>query len=299
MWEGVYAPLTHSEVKDDVSVAASFTEFLTGIMLSNEDYLTCVQIVLTPINTVNGFMHRHKWGICEKVLLEWVPSLNELVTEIRFDGNVDSYIKGDNFVYIDCPTKPSENVLRVNLMGANYEVLSQVIAPQNIIAQNVCELRYDLDCGLPGGAGMNMDLYVIPDSVSFQWLAFMEVPSMHSEIGGYFTNMLFSSVWYHTKELGAGEWFDVKPNNFIITDQASMGDELIKPWYSGYLYWNIPICGKRKSDNLIVVDGSIQYQQKFEMSNEGCLRVSKLGFWVERRPNGERSRSEGVKKWDE
>ena len=37
VWEGVYAPLTHSEVKDDVSVAASFTEFLTGIMLSNEE----------------------------------------------------------------------------------------------------------------------------------------------------------------------------------------------------------------------------------------------------------------------
>jgi hypothetical protein len=51
VWEGVYAPLTHSEVKDDVSVAASFNEYVSGNVLSDDENLTVVKLKC-PFNYV-------------------------------------------------------------------------------------------------------------------------------------------------------------------------------------------------------------------------------------------------------
>ena len=48
VWEGVYTPLTHSEVKDDVSVAMSFNEYVTGEFLLEEEKLTVVKLELEP-----------------------------------------------------------------------------------------------------------------------------------------------------------------------------------------------------------------------------------------------------------
>jgi hypothetical protein len=168
-----------------------------------------------------------------------------------------------------------------------------------IVARNPKELKFDIAYGYPGGVGMQMDLYILPDTVSFQWLSFMEEPSMESVVDGYFTNNVFSSVWYHTEDRGAGEWHDIKPENFFFTDVAMMGDQLILPWNEGRIYWNIPIKGKRKRDDRIVVDDTINYGQEFSMSADGSLRISKLGFWVQRNPYNERTRASGVKRWDE
>ena len=90
-----------------------------------------------------------------------------------------------------------------------------------------------------------------------------------------------------------------KPENFFFTDGVMMGDRLILPWSEGHISWNIPIKGKRKRDDRIVIDNTINYRQEFIMYGDGSLRVSKFGFWVQRNPYNERTRSSGVKRWDE
>ena len=298
-FEIVYEGAHPSESENDVVATAQFVDNEEGNLGGVEDALTVVEVELSPVNSINECYNRHKWGICEKVLLEWSPAVEGLSFTIAGDGVVDLGRSGETFVYLDCPTIQMSDILSIDYRDVSYSVLSQVFAPSMIVARNPKELKFDIAYGYPGGVGMQMDLYILPDTVSFQWLSFMEEPSMESVVDGYFTNNVFSSVWYHTEDRGAGEWHDIKPENFFFTDVAMMGDQLILPWSEGRIYWNIPIKGKRKRDDRIVVDDTINYGQEFSMNADGRLRISKLGFWVQRNPYNERTRASGVKRWDE
>ena len=243
----VYEGGEASGSESDVVATAQFIDNTGGDLGSVEDALTVVKVELSPVNSIDECYNRHQWGICEKVLLEWSPVVEGLSFTIAGDGVVDLGRSGETFVYLDCPTIQMSDILSIDYRDVSYSVLSQVFAPSMIVARNPKELKFDIAYGYPGGVGMQMDLYILPDTVSFQWLSFMEEPSMESVVDGYFTNNVFSSEWYHTVDRGAGEWHDIKPENFFFTDVAMMGDQLILPWNEGRIYWNIPIKGKRKT----------------------------------------------------
>jgi hypothetical protein len=298
-FEIVYEGSEASGSEDDIVATAQFIDNEEGELAAATDEMTVVEVELNPVNTIGDLYNRHKWGVCEKILLEWSPSLGGMRFSLSGDGTVDDGSSDAFFSYFTCPSIAMTDVLTVYCRGVCFVPETQVVMPSMVIARNPVEIKYDVGYGFPGGAGMQMDLYVIPEDVSFQWLSFMEVPSTNSVIDGYFSNNVFSAMWYHTEERGAGEWHGIQPENFFFSDTAAMGDKLLVPWSSGRIYWSIPVRGKRKSDDYIVVDDMIEYQQKFEISSSGCLRVSKFGFWVERSPNGEMNRSTGVKRWDE
>ena len=109
----------------------------------------------------------------------------------------------------------------------------------------------------------------------------------------YFNQVYFSNVWYHTVERGAGEWYRIASDNFIFIDEVTMGDALPLPVNKGSIIWIIPIAWTGGSVTNIL---PVRYEQSFTMSEFGCLRVSKFGYWVERNIYNERNVSEGVKR---
>jgi hypothetical protein len=294
VWEGVYAPLTHSEVKDDVSVAASFNEYVSGEFLLEEEKLTVLCVSFTPQVQIGAFLNRHKWGVGERVLCEWKPSGVDLRIIINY-GHVDhsDFYVGETFRYYVCPFVEVSDVLFLECNGLSYKPETEVLFPKYLEATNTVERFYNLESGIPGGAGFNTEVYVCPKYVSFRELSFMEAPSLNSIITGYFNQACFSNVWYHTIERGAGEWYRIASDNFIFIDEVTMGDSLPLPVNKGSIIWIIPIAWTGGSVTNIL---PIRYEQSFTMSEFGCLRVSKFGYWVERNIYNERNVSEGVKR---
>ena len=163
-------------------------------------------------------------------------------------------------------------------------------------ARNAVQLPFSVPIGWPGGAGFEMDIFVKPDNVSFQQLAFKEDISSDDTIDGYFTNAAFSAVWHHSEDRGAGVWHNVQGENFFFHDQATMGDTLIRPWAPGIIVWRIPIRWRDKNAmSAPMMNLPPNIEQTFTMSGNGCLRTAKYDFWVERDTDGTQRRSEGVR----
>ena len=123
----------------------------------------------------------------------------------------------------------------------------------------------------------------------------MEVPSTESVVTGYFQQVTFSDMWYHNEDMWAGVWHPVGVDNFFFDDYPRMNEVLPPPWSAGVLRWTIPVgwCPSGAVDVTNVLD-SVVFQQ-FDFTNFGRLRVTKLGKWVERDPDGTTRCSQGVK----
>lgn len=213
--------------------------------------------------------------------------------EGRNGGEVVSLMGVDTLV---CPLRSASSVLRISYDSCEYEPATAVIEPEMVEAGNAVQLPFSVPVGWPGGAGFEMDIFVKPDYVSFQQLAFMEDISSDDTIDGYFTNVAFSAVWHHSEDRGAGVWHNVQGENFFFHDQATMGDTLIRPWSTGLIVWRIPIRWRDKNaTSAPVMNLPPNIEQTFTMSGSGCLRTAKYGFWVERDTDGTQRRSEGVR----
>ena len=139
-----------------------------------------------------------------------------------------------------------------------------------------------------------MDLYLMPDTVSFQALDFWERPATNSTIEGYFTNRAFQAVWYHDTNMCAGAWHGIGDANYWFTDTAQMGDELITPVYPGRLVWHIPIDWRKHGDSTSIHQDFKSVDQTFEMSATGRLTVRKYQHWDAREMSGETLKSKGM-----
>ena len=139
-----------------------------------------------------------------------------------------------------------------------------------------------------------MELYIMPDTVSFQALEFWERPTYNSTIEGYFTNQAFYAVWYHDTNMCAGVWHRISGSYFWFNDAAQMGDELIMPVYPGRLVWHIPIDWRKWGDSTLIHQNFKSVDQTFEMSATGRLTVYKYQYWAAREMNGATFKSEGM-----
>ena len=149
---------------------------------------------------------------------------------------------------------------------------------------------------------MELAIYVLPETVSFAGIAMEEVPSLEGTHQGYFDNVYFTNIWYHTVERGAGKWRNIAPDNYWNTDRAWMGDELPHEmpngimtfdlsqgaWSDGELVWDIPWGWAVKNcapDTLPVKTMTTHYTQTFIIDESGTLSVSKLQNTVIRGTN--------------
>lgn len=165
-------------------------------------------------------------------------------------------------------------------------------------------LDFNVPAGTAGGAGMKLCLYVLPKTVSFSKLSLAEVPTTTEGPTGYFTNMEFSAVWYHTTARGAGDWKRMgAQDTYWFDDEATMGDAFppqnVLEWDVGTIIWDVPIAwdlwnlaGEDYSKRIPVL-----YKQRFDFNASGTLRVTKHGYWEERDADKTKRGSEGITVW--
>ena len=129
-----------------------------------------------------------------------------------------------------------------------------------------------------------------------------EEPSLEGIHTGYFANGFFANVWYHTVDMGAGQWGNIGRDNSWGRDQAMMGDRLPleKPngdmtddltegmWSNGELVWYIRWGWRERNaeaEDEPVKSMSVRYDQTFRIDQEGTLSVLKFGHIVSRGTN--------------
>ena len=291
-FKNTYRAVRPSGGEDAIVVTATFTENETDWSQTTIDKATAVKVELTPEKTVNDCMNRHRWGVCERVWCAITPFVDCVQMQACEGAWFDS-LQGGSAKCLVCPEVESSGLLMLTGGGASFVPTTLTLKPRTIQARNVRQMPSSLPPGVPGGAGMELSLYVLPDDVSFMALSMQEKES-DSEIGGYFKDEAFSAVWRHNDAMGANEWHLIGIDNFFFVDAAKMMDALILPCRKGLLAWHIPILWQSAGETGDVTHELESVDQRFEMSESGTLRVSKFGFWVERALDGTLNRSEGV-----
>ena len=290
----VYKGKLPSSAAEDIVVTTAFTENVAGATpSSSQAKLTSVKVELSSLNvSLEEYPNRHIRGIGEKVSCEWTPSVSGLSFQTQ-NGTV-CFASYSNRRDLTCPFLSASGICSISMGGATCTPAVQVLEPTGIEARNAYRLSYSVPTNSPGGVGFAMDLYIMPDTVSFQSLEFWERPALDSTIEGYFTNASFQAVWHHDTSMGAGVWHGVSSLNYWFADTAQMGDELILPASPGILVWHIPIDWRKKDDPAFVHQDFKSVDQTFEMSATGRLTVYKYQHWAAREMSGATYKSEGM-----
>jgi hypothetical protein len=138
-------------------------------------------------------------------------------------------------------------------------------------------------------AGMQLDLWMIPDSVSFGNLNMAEIPAnFDNNVSGYFLNKTFfpngPPVHYGR---GAGANVPVGDDNSIGTDNALMGTESTQyqPWSSGGYTWPIPASWFPRDANYLYFYPLTWSDQIFSIDASGNATVQKFGHTATRNTN--------------
>lgn len=296
-WESVYSPLECSDAVNDITLTATFTENLSGDVVTNVAQLTVVKLELEPWVTKVGCEKRHLLGVGERVLCLASPDVGQWSDS--GSGEIVSILAASNYV---CPLMADGSVLRYSLGTSSYGFRLTFVEPMGIGAFSPVARDFGVARNRAGGAGMNLQVYVFPDTVAFSGIAMEEVPSQEGLHQGFFSNVFFSNVWYHTTAMNAGRWIVVSPDNYWGMDRAWMGDELPREmpngdmtfdqscgaWTDGLLVWDIPWgwgAPNSVSGTLPVKTMVTHYNQTFSIDEYGTLSVSKFLNVVSRGTN--------------
>ena len=135
------------------------------------------------------------------------------------------------------------------------------------------------------GAGMSIDVYLAPLTVSFRNLDVVEVGAMSTDAVGYFAD---EKVWPQENldhgRHGAGNWIPVSDGNHVGRDLASSG-VCQPPWSHGSFSWPIPANWRVRGDSASA-NALSWSDQHFAIDSSGSVAVSKFGHTVTRMTNG-------------
>jgi hypothetical protein len=247
------------------------------------------------LETKVGCENRHIVGVREVIECDALPGIG------MFSENGGGEFRRNGKHYI-APLIVDGSVISYVVDGSRYIFEVIVIEPSIVVARSPKACNFGLDENVAGGAGMELEIYILPETVSFTGISMEEVPSLEGVHVGYFANISFANVWYHTVDRGAGQWVNIKPDNYWATDSAVMGDvlPLEKPngditwdlsegvWSQGELVWYIP-WGWRERDAEIGEEPvkviPVRYNQTFRIDQHGTLSVLKFGHVVSRGTN--------------
>ncbi len=125
----------------------------------------------------------------------------------------------------------------------------------------------------------------------------MEVPTAAVGPCGYFTNNVFSSVWYHTRARGAGNWYNIRSDNYFFQDTPAFAEYCPEPFVDGIIDWEIVLgWGERDSQETDIPIATIptHYHQLFTIDVLGGLQIDKFGQWIKQANDGSVSHSQGI-----
>ena len=298
-WTAEYSPHSHSTSENDISAAVTFSEYMTGETHSSTAQLTIVKLTLQPQVTREGYENRHLVGVRECINCYADPHVGQWGEtgggEYRSDRGYTGFYK--------CPLTADGSVLYYTVGGSRYDFDLVVVEPSGIVARLPVARDFGIATNHAGGVGMNLEVFVQPETVSFSGIAMEEIPSTTGIHEGYFTNTYFESEWYHTEARGAGKWKNIWPDNLWDTDHAWFAAELPRElpngemifdlsygtWTNGTIVWNITWGWNEMNTpkgEPPVKSITTPYNQTFTFTEDGLLMVSKFQHSVSRGTNG-------------
>ena len=280
-----YEGLHPSGTVDDIVAAATLIEEETNARFTVSNTVTSISLEIEPIVERPGVQKRHLMGVREEFCVRIVPEISKSI-------NCSSDWKRIGNANVCCPIRASSESIRVLVRGVAYVPLIDVVEPVGIVCSSGFNRSED------GCVAMELEPYIAPLGVCFSGIRVMEVPTMEIGPSGYFTNSVFSSVWYHTVQRGAGTWYRPGRDNFFFNDIPSFAEYCPPPIDDGSIDWLIPIAwGEDDSEDVSDVEGIIDaaYHQVFTIDEQGGLRIDKFGQWIFCSAGGEISHSTGIR----
>lgn len=280
-----YEGVLPSATADDIVATALLVEEETNARFAVSNKMTSVQLMIEPIVERSGARNRHKMGVREEFFMRTEPVT---AMSVFCSSSWEELLNG----HFRCPISSSVGVFRVSVRGAMYSPHFVVVEPVGIVCSSGFNRSED------GYIAMELEPYVAPLEVCFSGIQVMEVPTMEIGPSGYFTNSVFSSVWYHTTQRGAGTWYRPGRDNFFFRDTPSFAEYCPPPITSGTIDWLIPIAwGEDIAEDLSGIVGTLDcfYHQVFTLDDMGGLRIDKFGQWIKCSASGVVTHSPGIK----
>ena len=145
---------------------------------------------------------------------------------------------------------------------------------------------------------MRLSLYISPMYVSFQGIDVSEIPcETVLQPTGYYATTNFDGVLVHNFDAEAGYWHHVSAGNYWCIDDAKSNVRR-QVWSNGTMTWNVPVQwyqrldateswtrGSVHSDGRLIGGSESAYQQVFEITESGTVKVTKHQHWIERTTN--------------
>ena len=296
-WYAEYAPLVHSDGTNDVTATATFTEVFSGDVMCATAATTVVKLKLTPWARKQGCDNRHLVGVGESIWCTAAPDLGQWGE--TGGGELDNGMSTMSYI---CPLTSDGSSLHYEVGRSRYDFDLTILEPTGIVARLPEARDFGIATNHAGGAGMNLQIYMLPETVAFNGISMEEIPSQEGVHQDYFSNIYFSDLWYHTTDRGAGKWRRINQDNFWGEDRAWMGDELPRElpngnmtfdmtrgeWSDGLLVWNITWGWGEQSSSQGDPPAkalTVRYDQTFTFDEYGTLTVSKFQNTVSRGTN--------------
>ena len=205
-------------------------------------------------------------------------------------------VDDDSETKIVAPKVPGTYTTNVTCSGYSIPFSYSVIAPSHCIATNAYPMA-DSDWSEVGitnplsvgevGAGMCLELRLLPEHVSFEGLKVMEGECSATRIRGYFSTFDMSNV-RHNASNGALKQIVVQQENFVGVDRAGWArrvTDLPTPWSHGSYEWQIPFYWS--ADDFATTNLFATNVQEFELlSSNGDFVVRKFGWKAQRDTDG-------------
>ena len=284
--------------------------------MSSQSKLTSVKVELEAVYEAleNPCLHRHEYGVGEKVKFTVSPSLSGMTMQVvkadsddmttaydTFGGEL-SVPAGGEHVYT-CPAAGTTPNITISYADAEHRPSMTVVEPQLVVTTNAT----GIGAFWPGDVVMGTLRTVNcigPRTVSFQGVKVVEVPCTNAvPPTGYFDSTNYTGYLMHTSGAGAGVTHRIGGGNYWTVDEA--GRSIPYPnWSEGHLTWKIPIGWKRLSsdyDNsafaeecdyekhwnrqsrpLYIGNREDAYTQVFSISENGTSYVEKFGYRLSR-----------------
>ena len=298
----VYEGAAASATADDIVVTATIADCDTSDISTNECVMTSIRLELAAVWEApeNPCTNRHVYGVGEKVKCKHLPQSSSVLWDIVGLEYNNSLLAGDDcdcileFSYIAAEV-PN---LRASCDGAEYSPELALIEPTDIECRHVEWDGFRGAIGVAGGFGMNLDLYVLPMTVSFQGIDMVEEPcNVVIPPTGYYASTNFNGELSHTLDAQAGWWNHVKQGNRWTIDNA-FANVRYPPWSDGVMRWKIPVAWyQRFADEQYSwprnsfetlrrrIAASESYLQIFTMTENGTVTISKFGHGISRTTN--------------
>lgn len=269
--------LEASAGEEDIVVRGTFTENLADAApQQSEAALSVVRVEVRVEKDApgNACANRHAYGIDEFVSclqsprspqVEWTTSGNGTITNLPP-------------VRFHCPIAAEKSLLSARIGNTTYNSPIKVLEPTGIECSRIGFLSADLMTG----AGMALELRVVPLEVSFEGLRLQEVAAPSDATSpewgihtGYFNDSGYQGRWYHYALWGAGTWISVLGGNIWGAYDQSRMMTWAQPWSSGILTWVIPIAWKSKTSPGRTEDGRLArtYQSRWTMTEDSLVKT--------------------------